>query len=137
MTDSTDRRKVTHTKIRQAIVRIEKGRPKVVSTDRKMSILAVAEEADVSDALIHNEYPDLLERIRGLVGKSVNRQRDKKHQALKAERVKNKDLRGKIAELKKDKQNLASKNATMSMELKQLRAIVASDNVSPFKPKKL
>ena len=43
--------------IRQAITRIEKGRPKVVSKERKMSVAAVAEEAGVSRATIHNNYP--------------------------------------------------------------------------------
>ena len=35
----------TNNKIRRAIVRIENGKPKIISADRKMSIKAVAEEA--------------------------------------------------------------------------------------------
>ena len=55
--------------IRQAITRIEKGRPKVVIKERKMSVAAVAEEAGVSRATIHNNYPDMADRIRTILGK--------------------------------------------------------------------
>ena len=53
----------TYNKIRMAIVRMEKGKPKVVSAERKISVLAVAEEAGVSDSLIHKDHPDLVRRI--------------------------------------------------------------------------
>ncbi|MBF4297107.1 TetR family transcriptional regulator, partial [Vibrio anguillarum] len=62
---SNQKEKATHKMVRLAIIRIEKGRPKVVSDKRKMSVASVAEEAGVSRALIHRDCPDLLERIKG------------------------------------------------------------------------
>lgn len=57
--------KETYDSVRKAIIRIEKGRPKIVDAKRKMSVAAVAEESEVSRALIHRDMPDLLERIKG------------------------------------------------------------------------
>lgn len=58
------RGELTAKAIRQAILRIEQGRPKVVKPGRKLSIKSVAEEAGVSRATIHNNHPGLAERIR-------------------------------------------------------------------------
>ena len=126
----------THDKIRQAIIRLEKNRPKVVKENRKISIEAVAEEAGVSRALIHNEYPDLLDRIRGNVNKSIQTQRDQKNELLKRERSKNSELRQIIAELTESRNELASKNATLALELRRLEAIIGSKNVSVFREKR-
>ncbi|MBF4322520.1 TetR family transcriptional regulator, partial [Vibrio anguillarum] len=54
---SNQKEKATHKMVRLAIIRIEKGRPKVVSDKRKMSVASVAEEAGVSRALIHRDCP--------------------------------------------------------------------------------
>ena len=75
---STSSESETHKRIRLAIVRLEKGQPKVVEKGRKVSVAAVAEEAGVSRALIHKDYPDMLERIRGNSNKAIQRQRDEK-----------------------------------------------------------
>jgi ribosomal protein L18 len=69
-------REKTHTRIRLAIVPIEKGRPKIISSTRRISIAAVAEEAEVSTTLIHNQYPDLKARIQGNQNKEVQSQRN-------------------------------------------------------------
>lgn len=129
----------TYNRIRRAIVRIEKARPKNVTSDRKMSVAAVAEEAEVSRALIYNEYPELLERIRAISNKSVSTQRDKKHSDLMAERAKNKELRQRIAELKEQQKVLVSKVATLELENRHLLAVSNSDNVMMLKknPQKL
>jgi hypothetical protein len=58
---------VMHKNIRQAIIRIEKGKPKIVDSKRKMSVAAVAEEAGVARLLIIRGYPLLHERILGRV----------------------------------------------------------------------
>jgi hypothetical protein len=44
--------------------RIEVGRPKVVSIDRKMSIASVAQEAGLKASTIHTRYPEIAEEIR-------------------------------------------------------------------------
>ena len=125
----------THKRIRLAIVRLEKGQPKVVEKGRKVSVAAVAEEAGVSRALIHKDYPDLMERIRGNANKAIQRQRDEKHEKLKEERAKNRQLREKIVELTEQRNELASKNATLELENRRLSAILESKNVRVFRGK--
>ena len=125
----------THKRIRLAIVRLEKDQPKVVEKGRKVSVAAVAEEAGVSRALIHKDYPDLMERIRGNANKAIQRQRDEKHEKLKEERFKNRQLREKIVELTEQRNELASKNATLELENRRLSAILDSKNVTVFRGK--
>lgn len=123
----------TYNKIRMAIVRIENGKPKVVSLDRKMSVTAVAEEAGVSDSLIHKDYADLLERIKKNQDKGYRSERNKKHDALKAEREKNRLLRQENKELKLERDNLVSINACLEEEVETLRSVKNSKNVVELK----
>lgn len=127
----------TYNKIRMAIVRMEKGKPKVVSAERKISVLAVAEEAGVSDSLIHKDHPDLVRRINKNKDKDYRSDRDKKHQALKAEREKNRELRERVAELESQLSDLASINASLELDLAELRSIKNSQNVTEFMGKKV
>jgi len=120
--------------IRQAITRIEKGRPKVVIKERKMSVAAVAEEAGVSRATIHNNYPDMADRIRTMLGKQNRIQRDKKHEALRLEKAKNRQLRTENAELRTKINVLVSKNRALTDELHETLAIAGSANVRILKP---
>ena len=130
------KRNDTHNKIRMAIVRMEKGKPKVVSSDRKISIKAVAEEAGVSDSLIHKDHSDLVRRIYKNNDKDYRSERDKKHQELKAERLKSKELRGRVAELESQLRKLTSINARLELELTTLRSVKNSQNVTEFRGKK-
>ena len=130
------KRNDTHNKIRMAIVRMEKGKPKVVSSDRKISIKAVAEEAGVSDSLIHKDHSDLVRRIYKNNDKDYRSERDKKHQELKAERAKSKELRGRVAELDSQLRKLTSINARLELELTTLRSVKNSQNVTEFRGKK-
>lgn len=125
----------THKRIRMAIVRLEKGQPKVVVKGRKVSVASVAEEAGVSRALIHKDYPDLMERIRGNANKAIQKQRDETHEKLKEERAKNRQLREKIVHLTEQRNKLASKNATLELENRRLSAILESKNVRVFRGK--
>lgn len=122
--------------IRQAILRIEKGRPKIVGPERKISVAAVAEEAGISPSTIHNRYPDLLECIRGNTNKQIKVHRNEVRDKLKEERAKNKSLRDKIVELTRQRNILAEKNATLLLENQELKAIVESNNVALFPLKK-
>jgi len=83
----------TRKEIENALVRLKHGRPKVVSKGRKISISALAEEAGVSDSLIHNRHPELAAEVRKLTGKQLKSQRDEKTQKLKAANEKNRELR--------------------------------------------
>lgn len=110
---SSQKEKTTHKVVRLAIVRIEKGRPNIVSDKRKMSVTAVAEEAGVSRALIHRDCPDLLERIKGGVNKGIRQQRDAKQSELKEYKERNRELRAEVAELKAILAKVQSQNATL------------------------
>jgi len=95
----------------------------------KVSIAAVAKEAGVTPALLHNCYPNFAEEIRKLVGKATRIQRDTKHELLMAEREKNRHLREQITGLMLELTNLASVNESMRAELVLERAIASGKAV--------
>lgn len=76
----------------------------------KLSIAAVAREAGVSAALIHNPYPAVAEAIRSAQGRSSREQREAKHEELKATREKNRELRGALEVALSQRDKLASIN---------------------------
>ncbi|MCX4036939.1 TetR family transcriptional regulator [Aeromonas caviae] len=103
-----------------ALRRIERGRAK--TDEKKVTIAAVAREAGVSAALIHNYYPSIAEAIREAQGRSSRAQRDVKHQALRAERKKGRALRLEIEELRAKVASLASINEVLIEENRFLKA---------------
>ena len=103
-----------------ALRRIERGRAK--TDEKKVTIAAVAREAGVSAALIHNYYPSIAEAIREAQGRSSRAQRDVKHQALRAEREKGRALRLEIDELRAKVASLASINEVLIEENRFLKA---------------
>lgn len=92
--------------------------------NKKVSISAVAKEADVTPALIHNTYPDFAERIRTLVHRPVRAQRDDKHQELQLQRAANARLYKVIADQNKEIVDLASVNEGLRAEIQVLTRIV-------------
>lgn len=130
------RGELTAKAIRQAIVRIEKGRPRVVKPGRKLSIQAVAEEAGVSRATIHNNHPGLAERIREAGNKAARVQRDEKNTELKELRTKYRDLRQEYAHARQLNQDIASEMASLVAENQRLRAIAENEKVVGFPSKK-
>lgn len=121
--------------IRLAILRIEKGRTKIVEKGRKLSIMSAAEEAGITAATIHNHHPDIADLIRRKLGVDMRERRNTIAQKFKDSRVTNRALRDEIAELKKEMALLASHNATLMLKNSELTAIVNSDNVKPFPSK--
>ena len=103
-----------------ALRRIERGRTK--TDEKKVSIAAVAREAGVSAALIHNHYPKIAEAIREIQGRSSRAQRDEKHQDLRTEREKSRALRREIEELRAKVSKLASLNEVLISENRVLKA---------------
>lgn len=99
----------------------------------KVSIAAVAKEAGVTPALIHNRYADFAEEVRKVVGKTTRAQRDQKHDLLIEEREKNKLLREQIVELMTDLRNLASENEAIRAEL-ALQKAMTSGKVVGIRP---
>ncbi|WP_312830711.1 TetR family transcriptional regulator [Pseudomonas rhodesiae] len=106
--------------LRLALYRIQKGRAHTGET--KITIAAVAREAGVSTALIHNHYPGIAEAIRDSQGRSSRAIRDVKHQELIAERKKSAAYRQEIEELRCNVASLASMNEVLVAENGVLKA---------------
>ena len=119
----------TEKELRNALIRLKHGRPKVVDKNRKISISALAEEAGVSDSTIHNRYPDIAAEVREIIGKEHKAQRHDKNEKLKSEKSKSKELREYIQQLESNVRKLISINATLSNENAQLKAEMASGKV--------
>lgn len=120
--------------LKLAIYRIERGRGTTGTT--KLSIAAVAREAGVSPALIHNHYSKIAEIVRAKVGASSRQQRDQKHDELKAERLRSKELRAEIAILKLQIAQLASINETLLLEKTTLNALLDGGRVRAIPSKR-
>jgi AcrR family transcriptional regulator len=116
-----------------AIFRIERGRAK--TGEQKLSISAVAREAGVSAALIHNHYPDIAETIRTKLGASSRAQRDAKHQELKKVQDANKALNEELGDLRQRMAKLASINETLLLENRALKAVTEDATVAGFRSK--
>ncbi|KWS65234.1 MULTISPECIES: hypothetical protein [Pseudomonas syringae group] len=106
--------------LRLALYRIQKGRAR--TGEIKVTISAVAREAGVSTALIHNHHPNIAEAIREAQGRSSRAMRDVKHQDLIAEREKSAAYRQEIAELRAKISNLASLNEVLVDENRTLKS---------------
>lgn len=102
-----------------ALTRIQRGRAHTGET--KVTIAAVAREAGVSTALIHNHYPNIAEAIREAQGRSSRIQRDLKEQDLSTEREKSRVLREEIKELRNKVASLASINEVLIAENSALK----------------
>jgi AcrR family transcriptional regulator len=116
-----------------ALARIQRGRAHTGET--KVSIAAVAREAGVSTALIHNNYPGIAEKIRQAQASSSRAQRDVKHQYFRMEREKNRALRQEIEELRAKVARLASLNEVLIAEVRVLKAIQSDPKVFNLAPK--
>lgn len=113
--------------LKLALYRIQKGRARTGET--KVTIAAVAREAGVSTALIHNHYPRIAEAIREAQGRSSRAMRDVKHQDLIAERKKSADYRQEIEELRAKVAHLASVNEVLLDENRVLKAKMSDRKV--------
>ncbi|MFZ5960706.1 TetR family transcriptional regulator [Pseudomonas knackmussii] len=113
--------------LKLALYRIQQGRAHSGVT--KVTIAAVAREAGVSTALIHNHYPAIAEAIREIKGRSSRALRDAKQQDLIVERKKSAAYREEIAELQAKVAKLASVNEVLLDENRVLKAKMDSFNV--------
>jgi AcrR family transcriptional regulator len=113
--------------LKLALYRIQKGRSHTGET--KVTIAAVAREAGVSTALIHNYYPGIAEVIRETQGRSSRAMRDVKHQDLIAERKKSSEYRQEIEELVCKVAMLASINEVLADENRVLKAKLGDPRV--------
>lgn len=113
--------------LKLALYRIQKGRAHTRET--KITIAAVAREAGVSTALIHNHYPAIAESIREAQGRSSRAMRDVKHQDLIAERKKSAAYRQEIEALLIKVATLASINEVLMAENGVLKAKISDRKV--------
>lgn len=118
-----------------ALHRITAGRVKNIKPGRKLSISAVAEEAGVSTATVHNRYPEIAEKVRQLLNKEDRRLKEAKGLELQAEKAKRKKLNDENRALRQQITELASRNAALEAELDHLRAVVEGGNISTLKAK--
>ena len=121
----------TRRAIELAISRITRGRPKTVQPSRKLSIASVAEEAGISNATIHNRYPDLAELIRQKSNKESREKLAQKAKALQGADQTAKELREELAERHADLKRIAIVNLRLSAEKKALQeqnALLAKEN---------
>ncbi|MEX7557024.1 TetR family transcriptional regulator [Pseudomonas monteilii] len=116
--------------LKLALIRIQKGRTR--TGEAKVTIAAVAREAGVSTALIHNHYPKILEAIREAQGRSSRAKRDAKHQELTSERRKSAAYRQEIEELRAKVFRLASINEVLLEEIRALKAVMTGSKVAEF-----
>ncbi|AZC52822.1 TetR family transcriptional regulator [Pseudomonas chlororaphis] len=120
--------------LKLALYRIQKGRAH--TGEAKVTIAAVAREAGVSTALIHNHYPGIAEAIREAQGRSSRAIRDVKQQDLVAERKKSATYRQEIAELQAKVARLASINEVLLNDNVVLKAKLNDRKVIDLAPRK-
>jgi AcrR family transcriptional regulator len=112
----------TRKDLQLAIARIRHGRTKIVAFGRRLSISAVADEAGLSPATIHNRYPDVAQAIRDAVAGSdppaVSPRRVAKVDKLK-------ELRETLAMREGELRALASINLRLSTELQTAKQELA------------
>jgi len=96
---------------------------------RRPTISAVAGEAGVSSALIHNRYPEIAQALRALYDPKEKATRH--DSALEAERQKGQSLRAELDELRHQVRALASVNEALRREL-LLQTAVAGGKVVPI-----
>lgn len=113
--------------LRLAILRIERGRAR--TNESKLSVSAVAREAGISAALIHNHYPAIAELVRVKLGASSRAQRDTKRSELKVEREKCAALRRELSDLRSQIAKLVTINEMLLIENNELKASQQSENV--------
>lgn len=97
----------------------------------KVSIAAVARDAGVTPALIHNKYPALAEQIRTATGKAMRSQRDESLRRLMNERERNRALRAERDALLQDVRDLASENEALRREF-VIQQAIAAGSVAQF-----
>ncbi len=115
-----------------AILRIKRGRAHTGA--KRVTISAVAREAGVSSALIHNYYPTIAEAIRIEQGRDYRSARDAKQLQLREERAKANDLRQRVEDLRSQVARLSSINETLLADNEALRARLGNGKVAQLRP---
>lgn len=131
MTSSRKKAATREKELELAILRIERGRSHM--KEAKLSVAAVAREAGVTPALIHNHYPEVAEKIRIKLAASSRQRRDAKQAELKQAREKIRELREQLDESEERAAKLASINEVLLLENRTLKAGAADPKVFPMR----
>lgn len=110
-----------------AIKRIRHGVPKVVSPAQQISIAAVAKEAGISNAAIHNHHPDIADAIRQMNNKTEATRLEVSRNKLKDCETRLAKLRAEHAQLEIDLQRSQSINLCLLKENELLRITSAEE----------
>lgn len=113
--------------LRMAILRIKHGRSH--TGEKEVSIAAVAREAGVSTALIHNYYPKIADAIRTEQGRDSRSVREAKQLELREERAKSRELRQQVELLRGQVARLSSINETLLADNETLRSRLGDGKV--------
>jgi hypothetical protein len=119
--------------LRMAILRIKHGRSH--AGEKEVSIAAVAREAGVSTALIHNCHPKIADAIRTEQGRESRSVRDAKLLELREERAKSRELRQQIEELRDQVTRLSSINETLLADNETIRTRLVGGKVVQLRPR--
>ena len=110
-----DRERTLH-ELNLALMRLQRR-------SEKITLKAVADEAQVSPPLINNRYPDFAEQVRAVMGKAVRQQRNETAELLVQEREKSRQLRELVSSQLVEITRLASVNEALRAELALQKAI--------------
>jgi HAMP domain-containing protein len=114
--------KNTEREIKLSIARIRHGKQKIIDPTRKLNIAAVADEAGISNATIHNRYPQLADEIRQLQKEGTKKDTVKKQTELGEMRQKLGEVRQQLHESEEALRKLAIINLRMAQEMKILKS---------------
>lgn len=122
----------TRKEIELAIKRIQTGQVRKVDSKRRLTILSVAEEAGVSDSLIHNRYPELAHRIRAFEETTWRKKPADSRRILKTTRNELRDTKAALKQLQIEYSRMADINKLLTLENDKLRrASARGRNISP------
>jgi AcrR family transcriptional regulator len=116
-----ERKSPTRRRLELALRRLQLGRMQS-GTSERISIAAVAREAGLSNATIHNRYPDIAERVRALHVKTSRHQTKSLPDSTDVLQRKLKEARQAIEQLKSDLVKSQSINLRLAKENEQLTA---------------
>jgi AcrR family transcriptional regulator len=122
----------TRRRLEIALRRLQLGRMESGTSDR-ISIAAVAREAGVSNATIHNRYPDIAERVRALHVKASKRKPKTLPDSTDELQRKLKEARQAIEQLKIDLVKSQSINLRLAKENELLNARLSSQKQDRLK----
>ncbi|WP_150300634.1 TetR family transcriptional regulator [Pseudomonas profundi] len=111
----------TRKELELALQRIQLGHARIVEDGRKLSIAAVAEEAEVSPSLIHNSHPEFAKIVRELVGRPRRVAKDVNQEKLVKATERIEALTARVTALEEDLRKIAVENLSLSEDNKRLR----------------